>query len=724
MKILVIADPHIPVPPVNYGGTERAAGLMCQGLVKRGHQVRLLAGPGSKDYGGGVTIHQPPSSAYFSRAYRKILFQFTALRAARAVDVVINYSRLDYLESLYRTRKPIIHWFQNPLTGDEVGYILSRRQQGDHFIGISRSQIADDPEAARFNVIYNAVDTETIPFSPVPATPPYLLFLGRLTENKGVHTAIEAARRAGIKLVIGGNIPNEPGAAAYFETSIKPHLGPLCEWIGPYDDSTRIKLVAGATALLFPIQWKEPFGIVMIEALASGTPVIASRIASTPEVITHGKTGFLCDSVEEMAAAIHRIKEISRSECRASVEEQFSEPAFMHQVDDLLTRVVAEPTTLPQQAPRSLSSGTPRGDRNGHGLHPTESRPFRKKPNGRRILVIADAVLPVPPKYYGGTERGINLMCEWLVKRGHRVHLIAARGSKDYGGGLTVHRPSSAAYYSRAYRKILFQFIALRAAFRKDLIINHGRIDYLESLYQIQKPIIHWFHNPLSDRETKYILRRRQRDLFVGLSHSQVSGQAAAARFEIVYNARDMKVFPFCPVPSTPPYVVFLGRLTRNKGPHIAIEVARRAGLKLVLGGNLPNEPGAMEFFETEIEPHLGPECKWIGPYDNATRAKLLPGATALLFPIQWMEPFGSVMIEALACGVPVIASRTASTPEVIIQGKTGFLCDSTEEMVTALQRITEISRSECRANAEERFSEAAFTNKLEELITRAVASK
>ncbi len=667
---------------------------MCQGLVKRGHQVHLLAGPGSKDYGAGLTIHRTPSSGYYSRAYRKILFQFTALRAARGADVIINYGRLDYLESLYQTPKPIIHWFQNPLTGRETSYVLSRRKQGDHFVGISRSQVSGDPEAARFEVIYNAVDTAAIPFSPAPATPPYLLFLGRLTENKGVHTAIEAARRAGVKLVIGGNVPNEPGAAAYFETSIKPHLGPECEWIGPYDDSTRIKLVAGATALFFPIQWQEPFGIVMIEALAGGVPVIASRIASTPEVIAHGKTGFLCDSVEEMVAAIHRIKEISRSECRASVEARFSEPAFMHQVDELLRRVVAETATT------------------------------RKNPGGRRILMIADAVLPVPPKYYGGTERGINLMCEWLVKRGHRVHLIAGRGSKDYGGGLTVHRPSSAAYYSRAYRKILFQFIALRAALRADLIINHGRIDYLESLYQTKKPIIHWFHNPLSSREARYVLRRRQRDLFVGLSHSQVSDHAGTARFEIVYNARDLDTIPFFPIPATPPYVVFLGRLTRNKGAHIAIEVARRVGIKLVLGGNLPSELGATEYFETEIKPRLGPECEWIGPYDNATRAKLLPGATALLFPIQWMEPFGSVMIEALAGGVPVIASRIASTPEVIIHGQTGFLCDTVEEMVAALHRIKEISRSECRADAEERFSEAAFTDKLEELIARAVASK
>jgi glycosyltransferase involved in cell wall biosynthesis len=719
VKILVIADPHIPVPPINYGGAEREIDLMCQGLTKRGHEVHLMAGPGSKDYGGGLTIHHSPSSEYFSRVHRKIFFQFIASRAARGADIIINHGRLDYLEAFYRTKKPAIHWLHNPLTGSEVSFVLSRRSQGDCFVGVSHSQVASDPEAARFEVIYNAVDTEKIPFSPTPVTPPYLVFLGRLTENKGVHTAIEAARRARIKLIIGGNMPKELGAAAYFETSIKPHLGPECEWIGPYDEAVRLKLLSGATALLFPIQWNEPFGIVMIEALASGVPVIASRIASTPEVITEGKTGFLCDSTEDMVAAIHRIKEISRSQCRTEVEERFSEPAFIRQTEDLITRVVAAATTAPKKALWPLSSRTIQDGCNGHGLPPPESRPFSKKQKGKRILMIADPMLPVPPKYYGGTERGINLMCEWLVKRGHRVHLMAGPGSKDYGGGLTIHRPPSSAYYSRVYRKILFQCIALRAVLQADLVINHGRIDYLESIYHIKKPVIHWLHNPLSSRETKYILRRQQQDIFVGLSRSQVSSHASC--FEVVYNARDMETLPFSPVPATPPYVVCLGRLTRNKGPHVAIEVARRVGIKLVLGGNLPNEPGAKDYFETEINPHLGPECKWIGPYDNAARAKLLSGATALLFPIHWMEPFGSVMIEALACGVPVIASRTASTPEVITHGKTGYLCDSVEEMVTAVHRIKEISREQCRTEAEERFSETAFMRRTEQLIARAV---
>lgn len=341
MKILVIADPHIPVPPVGYGGIERNADLMCQGLVKQGHRVHLMAGPGSKDYGGGLTIHRAPSSAYFSRACRKIWFQFIVLRAVAGMDVVINHGRLDYLEALYKTKKPVIHWFHNPLTGRETGYILSRRKRGDHFVGISHSQISDDPEAARFNVVYNAVNTQAISFSPASQNPPYLLYLGRITRNKGVHLAIETARQAGIKLVIGGNFTKEPGSADYFETEVKPHLGPECEWVNEFDDDQKNRLLGGATALLFPTRWKEPFGAVIVESLAAGTPVIAWRIAATPEIVTDSKTGFLCDSIDEMVAALHRINEISRSQCRAEAEARFSEAAFMGRVEALIEWAVA-----------------------------------------------------------------------------------------------------------------------------------------------------------------------------------------------------------------------------------------------------------------------------------------------------------------------------------------------------------------------------------------------
>jgi glycosyltransferase involved in cell wall biosynthesis len=338
VKMLVIADPHVPVPPVNYGGSERIIDLMCRGLVRRGHQVHLVAGPGSRNYGGGLTIHRAPSSTVASRVARKLWFQLVVSRAALGSDIIINHARIDYLEVIYWTDKPVIHWFHVPLNGREVPYVLSRRQRGDHFVGVSHAQVARSP--GRFQVIHNALDVRSVPFVPDPGPHPYLLFLGQLTRQKGVHLAIEAARRAGIKRVIGGKVPAGPDAAEFFAAAVKPCLGPECEWVGLYDEATRVQLVAGAAGLLFPIQAEEAFGLVMIEALAGGVPVIAMRMASTPEVVIDGVNGFLCESVDQMVAAIHRVKEISRHECRASVEDRFGEPQFIRRVEAVVAKAL------------------------------------------------------------------------------------------------------------------------------------------------------------------------------------------------------------------------------------------------------------------------------------------------------------------------------------------------------------------------------------------------
>ena len=336
MKIAMIADPHVPVPPVRYGGSERIIDLMCRGLVARGHQVHLMAGPGSTDYGGGLTVHRAPTLASSSRAFRKLWFQVLSWRAAAGADVLINHGRLDYLELLYRTRMPMIHWFHNPLTGLEVPYLRNRGRSRDILVGVSRSQVSVDPASGRFEVVHNAVEVDSIPFSAAPSAPPYVLFLGRMTRNKGVHLAIEAARRARIRLILGGNISREEGGPEYFETMVKPRLGPECEWVGEYHDAMKYHLLAGATALLFPIQWSEPFGLVMLEALASGVPVIATRMASTSEVVIAGENGFLCDTMDELTAAISRVREVPRHACRTSAEQRFSRDVLVSRVEALL----------------------------------------------------------------------------------------------------------------------------------------------------------------------------------------------------------------------------------------------------------------------------------------------------------------------------------------------------------------------------------------------------
>lgn len=333
MRFLVIADPHIPIPPQCYGGTERIIHLLCQGLQNRGHIVDLIAGAGSRSYGGHLKIHQAPTLAYASRAFRKLWFQYLSATSLSNVDIILNFGRIDYLELLLKTSKPLVCRFANPIYQSEIDFLVSRRKRGSlKFIGISQSQIAHLRSEKSFHVVYNGVELERFQFSgDLKGSSSYLCFLGRLTQNKGVDIAIAVAQAAGIPLKIAGNIPNNQSDRHFFETAIRPHLGYGCEWVGSVDDEQKNNLLGNALALLFPIQWDEPFGIVMIESLACGTPVIATRRASTPEVIDHGKTGFLCESVNAMVEAVKQVYTLDRWACRHTAETRFSADSMVEQ---------------------------------------------------------------------------------------------------------------------------------------------------------------------------------------------------------------------------------------------------------------------------------------------------------------------------------------------------------------------------------------------------------
>lgn len=325
MRFLIIVDPQIPVPPASYGGIERIAASLCGGLQRLGHTVDLIAGSGSESFGGLLCIHKAPTSSRFSRAFRKLLFFGLSFPAASRADVVINFGRLDYLLLILRTCVPLIHVQQNPISVVESDWILKRRDKNLRLIAVSAAQISHLPNRDFWSVIPNSTRLADIPMMAPPGRgTPYLAFLGRITFNKGADTAIRMARRCGMKLILAGNISKEEGGPEFFETEIRPQLDSQIEWIGPVDDAAKQKLLVGATALLFPIRWSEPFGIVMVESLACGTPVIATRCASTPEVIEHGVTGFLCENEEEMIEAVANIDRIDREKCRKAAEELFS----------------------------------------------------------------------------------------------------------------------------------------------------------------------------------------------------------------------------------------------------------------------------------------------------------------------------------------------------------------------------------------------------------------
>jgi glycosyltransferase involved in cell wall biosynthesis len=274
LRILIIADAKIPVPPEGYGGTERMVALLCAGLAARGHRVTLMAAKGSRDYGRLITHPWAGSKPYPYRAWCKIRFQALSLWHARAADVVINFGRVDYLESLLRTSKPLICRFGNPIGQVEIDFLRARRSEALALVSVSDHQRAHLAGAGSWRTIHNAVDTDRLAFAPRP-DPGYLAFLGRLTANKGVHVAIEVAKKLGRPLRIAGNVSDEPGARQFFEQRVRPHLGDGIAWIGELDDQAKVPFLRNAAALLVPIQWDDPCPNIVAEALACGTPVIA-----------------------------------------------------------------------------------------------------------------------------------------------------------------------------------------------------------------------------------------------------------------------------------------------------------------------------------------------------------------------------------------------------------------------------------------------------------------
>jgi glycosyltransferase involved in cell wall biosynthesis len=320
MRITFIADPVLPVPPRGYGGAERNAAFICEELVRRGHQVRLLAARGSRNY-GELWEHSRPTASYWSRAYRKLRFQLTSLAAAADADVIHNIGRPDYLWLLLRTELPLVVMFQNDIDEDTLRELSIRKRR------MALISASDAHRRGQNNpqwwTVHNAVDVDRIAFKAQP-TGDYLAFLGRLTANKGVHTAIRVAKMTGLPLRIAGNIANDRDGPSFFEREVRPHLGGQIEWIGEINDAQKPAFLGNARALLFPIQWEEPFGMVVAESLAAGTPVLAMRRGAMPEVIEHGKTGFLCDTVEDMVAGTRRLDELDRRACRAASEGRFS----------------------------------------------------------------------------------------------------------------------------------------------------------------------------------------------------------------------------------------------------------------------------------------------------------------------------------------------------------------------------------------------------------------
>jgi glycosyltransferase involved in cell wall biosynthesis len=319
----MLAPPWIPVPPPGYGGIEEVVALLCHALVDHDHEVELFCAPGSTST---ATVH-PLLDAPHPEHIERALFEadhtaraFAAIDAAAATDrfdVVHDHSGFTALAMADRLGTPLVHTVHGPFDHDTSPYYAMHGPKG-RLVCISRSQAGMAPaQAGTPSVVHNPIDVDSWPVGYHKQD--YLLWLGRMTEEKGPHRAIRVAKASGRPLVLAGVV--QPGHERFFSREVEPHIdGQAIRYVGEVGGARKQRLFADAFAFLMPITWPEPFGMVMVESLAAGTPVLAFGHGAAPEIVEHGVNGFLVQDEEEMAAVVDRVGDLDPLVCRRTAE--------------------------------------------------------------------------------------------------------------------------------------------------------------------------------------------------------------------------------------------------------------------------------------------------------------------------------------------------------------------------------------------------------------------
>lgn len=340
MRIGLIAPPFIPVPPVCYGGTELFVAHLAEGLSRLGHDVVVYAN-GESTVATEIRwyYHQTmwPPKGDFSETLKEVTHTAWAIRDASETCDVIHLNNTFGLPYSRFVNVPFVCTIHHP---HEDGLSDFYCQYPDiNYVTIAEHCRKLEP-MPNVQTIHHGIDIAKYQFS--ARKQPYLSFLGRIVPVKGVHLAIEVAKKTGIPLKIAGEV--QPMFRDYFEQKIKPQIdGRFIEYLGEADFAAKNELLANSMALLFPIEWDEPFGLIMIEAMACGTPVLALPPGSVPEVVSDGVSGYICASVEEMAKRVADLDKLNPAMVRQYAEERFSVERMARSYAELYSSVVDEP---------------------------------------------------------------------------------------------------------------------------------------------------------------------------------------------------------------------------------------------------------------------------------------------------------------------------------------------------------------------------------------------
>lgn len=337
-----------------------------------------------------------------------------------------------------------------------------------------------------------------------------------------------------------------------------------------------------------------------------------------------------------------------------------------------------------------------------------------------KIAMIGPIAERVPPKKYGGTERVVYALTEELIKRGHKVTLFASGDSKTSATLESI--------YPMALREAKLRdphglnewtILHLLNAYKKgaafDLIHDHNSVFGLPIAEFVQTPTVITIHGAIS-ASNRRLFESVTKPHLVTISKSQGKPFQNIKFAANVYNGASFVNYPF--KSRQKGYLLFVGRISMEKGVHLAIDAALDLNLPLIIAAKL--DVVDIKYFREYIEPRLSDKLiKWVGEVDEKQRNKLMSEAMCMLHPVTWREPFGMTLIEAMACGCPVIAFNNGSIPEVIINGETGFIVEDLEEMVNAILQIKKINRKTCRVHAISNFNSKRMTDSYEELYLK-----
>jgi glycosyltransferase involved in cell wall biosynthesis len=327
LRVAVLAPPWIPVPPSGYGGVEAVVDLLCEGLVERGHDLTLFAAPGSRSAALVQTFLEAPHPDEIGASIHESDHVACALeyidgagQRGEQFDVVHDHSGFTALAMANRVDVPVVHTIHVPFI-DQTASFYGRHGHKALLVAISHSQARSAPPGVRITaVVPNPIAVNSWPLQEHKED--YLLWVGRMDPVKGAARAIDAARRADRRLILAG--PVQPGQERYFAEQIEPHLdGGRVRYIGEVGGTAKKELFANAAALLMPIRWREPFGMVTVEALACGTPVIAFPEGAAAEIVIDGENGWLVADEAEMGRAVARLGAIDPLRCRTSVAGRY-----------------------------------------------------------------------------------------------------------------------------------------------------------------------------------------------------------------------------------------------------------------------------------------------------------------------------------------------------------------------------------------------------------------